>query len=268
MDLEIVQHDDHSLPLALALQPDEEVLEVGSGVALAYHMVMDEASLIADGAYYGDGGSPAIHQLQFHTRPDPGLAHLLPQMEGGLIDVDDLVVALLSYHGPQATREVQLLLLQISLLSEGLPVLVVCSFEADPLSVVVIPKSIGTELLKSELLSNDRDPLSETEMSHALEGLWGHQPLHLFWAQRLLAPFSLLVDDCEIIPSPPVDDLQLAARLDPGAPEDLCISQPSMVVRVEGAMAKEDDKRLHLNSVSLSNLKAEGLSESQAMIVL
>jgi hypothetical protein len=151
-------------------------------------------------------------------------------MEGGLIDVDDLVVALLSYHGPQATREVQLLLLQISLLSEGLPVLVVRAFEPNSLSVIVPPQSIAMKCLKSKLLSNDRDSLTHTEVSHALEGLWGHQPLHLFRTEAWLAPFALLVDDCEIIPSPSVDDLELSAGLDPGPPEDLCKGQPYMVV--------------------------------------
>ena len=61
-------------------------------------------------------------------------------MEGGLVDIDDLIIGPLLDHRPKLDHEVHLLLLQLLILRVALPELVVGLLVLHPMSDVVLPQ--------------------------------------------------------------------------------------------------------------------------------
>ena len=116
VDPQVVEHDDDFLSLALLLEADQEGLEVVCIVVLVDDMIVDQSLLLADGTDDGDRVPTVIHHLQLHPRADPAARHLLPKVEGGLIQIEDLIVGLLNDHGGKLLHELQLILLQLILL--------------------------------------------------------------------------------------------------------------------------------------------------------
>ena len=111
-------------------------------VALVDDMIVDHPSLLADGTDYGDRVPAVIHHLQLHPRADPAARHLLPEVEGDLIEIEDLVVGLLHDHGAKLLHELHLVLLQLVLLGQALPVLIVWTLELQTVLDVVVPESL------------------------------------------------------------------------------------------------------------------------------
>ena len=138
MDPQVVDHHHHPPALALVLQGLDEVHEEVGVVVLHEDLEVHEAPLPADGTDYSYRWPPTLDEGKLHPRSHPAPAQLLPEMEGGLVDVDDLVVHLLLDDAPQLLHEIQLLLLQGVLLCEALPVCVVrpdiLDFEFDVVS--------------------------------------------------------------------------------------------------------------------------------------
>ena len=62
MDLQVVKDEQYSLPIALFLESNEEVLEVVCIVALINHNVMNQAPAFADASDYSDRRPPVVHQ--------------------------------------------------------------------------------------------------------------------------------------------------------------------------------------------------------------
>ena len=60
---------------------------------------MHEAPLLADGADDGDRRPARLDERELHPRGHPAAAQLLPEVEGGLVDVEDLVVVLVMDEG-------------------------------------------------------------------------------------------------------------------------------------------------------------------------
>ena len=111
-------------------------------VALIDYEEVHQTSCFADGPYDRDRGSSIRDEHQLHVRLHPAAVHLLPKVEGGLVNVDDLIVCLGDDDSAQLVHELLLLLLQVLVLSVGLEVLVVCSSEPHPISLVAASQSV------------------------------------------------------------------------------------------------------------------------------
>ena len=142
MDPQVVEHDDDFLTLALLLEAYQEVFKVICVIVLIDNMIVDQPLLLADGTDDCDRVPTVIHHLKFHPRADPAASHLLPKVEGGLIQIEDLIVGLLNDHGAKLLHELHLISLQLVLLGQALPVLVVWSLELHPILDIVVPKSL------------------------------------------------------------------------------------------------------------------------------
>ena len=110
MDSQVVEHYNHSPALALVLKGLDEVHEEVGVVVLNKDFEVHEAPLPADCADYSYRWPPTLDEGKLHPLGHPAPTQLLPEMEGGLVDVDDLVVVLPSDDVPQLLYKVQLLL--------------------------------------------------------------------------------------------------------------------------------------------------------------
>ena len=140
MDPQIIEHDDHTTTLALVLEGNQEMLEVPLVIGIVQQLYMHETSLLADGTNDRDGGSTVLQHVQLHSWRHPALRRLLPEIEGGLVHVDDLVVRCLLDVCPEGLHEFKLLLFEIHILSGTLPILVVGTLVLHPVTNVVRPQ--------------------------------------------------------------------------------------------------------------------------------
>ena len=111
VNAKIIEHYYHSTTCTFSLESNEEALEVHSIVVLLEHLQMDEAALLADDAYDGDGGTPILQHVQLHASCEPALRGLLPQIKGGLVHVHDLIIGALVNESSQKLHELKLLIL-------------------------------------------------------------------------------------------------------------------------------------------------------------
>ncbi len=89
-------------------------------------------------------------------------------------------------------HELQLLLLEVLVLGLTLPELVVGPLELDSVAKIVVSQSVVIKLGQLEPLLNHLCPLSQTEMSHLLQGVWISEPADLLKRQLLLLTRPLL----------------------------------------------------------------------------
>ena len=156
---------------------------------------MRHASLLTYGPDHSDGRAPVLVHTQLHTGLQPALGDLLPQVEGGLADVDHLVISVLLDDRAELLNELHLLRLKVSVLSKGFPVSVIWAFVLDSEPDVVLPKSVGTKGLQVITLPNQRASLLEVHAGYILQGGGVHKPGDLFLIQHLLLTRSFLVKD-------------------------------------------------------------------------
>ena len=100
--------DDHSWVPALQLELGEEVGEGLSGIGSREKLIVDHASLLADGSYHGKRLASHRREAERHVSRDPALGRLLPQVEGGLVDVDDLFLIIDEDPGESFAEELLL----------------------------------------------------------------------------------------------------------------------------------------------------------------
>ena len=112
--------------------------------------------------------SSELQHRQLHAGSQPALGHSLPQVEGRLVDVDDLVISILLHVISHLPHVVVLLQSQLLILGLILPVSVVGSLEFYFVSSVVSQKSCIAKTLQLELLLDEQGPLSEAEVAHLL----------------------------------------------------------------------------------------------------
>ena len=111
VNAKIVEDHHHPPTCTFSLESNEEALEVDSIVVLLKHLKMNEAALLADGPDHGDGGTPILQHVQLHASCEPALRGLLPQIEGGLVHVHDLIIGALVNESSQKLHELKLLIL-------------------------------------------------------------------------------------------------------------------------------------------------------------
>lgn len=109
MDSEVVHHHQASAFRATLLELDQEMLEGDLVIAALKSLHMDDSSFIAYAAYHGYRGAPLVRQRDLHAFLEPDSGRGLPQMEGGLVDVDYLEVRV--PHHPLGHQETVLILL-------------------------------------------------------------------------------------------------------------------------------------------------------------
>ena len=142
-------------------------------------------------------------------------------------------------------HELQLLLLEVLVLGLTLPELVVGPLELESVAKIVVSQSVVIELCQLEPLLNHLCSLSQTEMSHLLQGVWTSEPADLFERQLLLLTRSLLRVDEEPTPLPTLDDCILGGYLHSRPPEDLGRRKPGRGIVLEGAKPEKNDQGLH-----------------------
>ena len=226
MDLQVVLHNHYSLSLALLLQVDEEVTKPLGVVAVVEDLVVDEASLLADGAYDGDRVPSKLQSPQLHARAQPALGHSLPEVAGRLIDVDDLVEGPLLHVGHEVLHVDELVIFQAIVLGLSSPVLIIRSLELYSVSTVVTLKSREVKLWKAKLLTDDLRPLPQRQVAHALKSVKVYDPFDLLFCQDFFVTFSLCFEDEKFSKTPPIDNLELRTLLDTCHPEDFSCTVP------------------------------------------
>ena len=101
-------------------------------------------------------------------------------MEGGLVNINNLIVRFVNYYGPQFFSELLLLSLELAILGLRLVVPVVRALEANAMSYVVSPEGAPIEGFQMKLVLHNESPLPQAQVTHALEGVQGNQPVNLF----------------------------------------------------------------------------------------
>ena len=112
-------------------------------------------------------------------------------MEGGLVNLDDLVVILIVDGTPQLLHEPQLLLFERILFSKALPISVVRPYELHFKFDVIPPESHSIKCLQLKLISHYHGPLLQAQVHHTLEGINVGHPLNLFGIE-VPFPFFLM----------------------------------------------------------------------------
>ena len=83
-------------------------------------------------------------------------------------------------------------------------------------------------------------------MAHALQGVGGHQPLHLLLGEGLHAAWGLRISDHEASAPPSLDDFELRAELHSSSLKHLSWPEPFILIRVDGPKPEEDHQGLGL----------------------
>ena len=89
-DPQVVKHYHHSPSLALVLHSLHEVHEEVGVVALHEDLEVHEAAHLADRIYDCNRWASRFDEGKLHARGQPAFTHLLPEIEGGIVDVDYL----------------------------------------------------------------------------------------------------------------------------------------------------------------------------------
>jgi hypothetical protein len=116
-------------------------------------------------------------------------------VEGGLVDVEDLVVVLAVDEDSQLLNESHLLRLERFLLSKALPVGVVRSNVLDLILDVVPSQSHGIEGPHLVSISHNHCSLLQAQMHHTLKGVDACHPLYLLLIEDSLSSFSMCLQD-------------------------------------------------------------------------
>ena len=207
---------------------------------------MNETPLFADCANDSYRWTSRLNERELHPCGHPAAAQLLPEVEGGLIDKDDLVLGMLFDNRAQLLHERQLLLLQGVLLSEALPISVI-RHDVLHLPLEVVPQQ-GHRVKGLEIIpvSDNHCPLLEAQVHHALQGVNAGDPLHLLGGEDPLPPLAMDFQNEEAPFLPPGDQLVLSTQFDPRPPEDLGGGEPLSLIRVDAAEPEEYQQGLHL----------------------
>ena len=100
-------------------------------------------------------------------------------------------------------------------------------------------------------------------MAHALQGVGGHQPVHLRLGEGPHAALGLRIGDHEASAPPTLDDLELGAELHASSLKHLSWLEPLILIRVDGPKPEEDHQGLGLQRGPPSlALEAQGLANA------
>lgn len=132
--------------LALLFQRNEEVAELIGVVTLVKNFIVNESSLETDRSYQCDRMPSELQHWQFHSWSKPALWHSLPEIEGGLVYIYELLKRLLLHVIHMVPHIIVLVELQFLTLNLILPITIVGSLELDAISVIVVWKRSIREL--------------------------------------------------------------------------------------------------------------------------
>ena len=111
-----VVHDHHALVVeALGKQASDKSMEALCVIGPSECGSVQEPTVNTQGTYHADRLASGVWQLHLHAWLDPHFMRLLPEVERGLINVDDLYLRLLHEYGGDGTAEVLLLLTELLL---------------------------------------------------------------------------------------------------------------------------------------------------------
>lgn len=230
VDPEVVKHQNGSASLTLDLETLEESLELLGVVAGVKDLKVHQAALLADSPDNSDRRAAVLEHAQLHARPEPAPRHLVPQMKGGLVEVDDLVVVTLFDEAAQTLDEIELLLLEGQVLCSRLPVCIVGTLILHAVSRIVSPQCCFAEFIQAQLILYSISPQLETQVRHASQGLGVDQPLDLLRRELLLSsrPLGLIK---HVVPRfPSLDDRVLGSHFDTCPPEDIHRAEESLLI--------------------------------------
>ena len=172
MNSKVVKDKKSPRPLALLLQRDQKVLKVIRVVALRDDVVVDEPSELTNTSDYSHRRSAILDKLEAHLGDHPALAHLLPQVESGFINVHNLIPLFIQHVLGKLLHKLHLLHPQLIDLGPALPILVVGSFVLNTILEVVPPESLMRERFEIEFFLDYERPLLEAQMRHLLQSVW------------------------------------------------------------------------------------------------
>ena len=105
-----IVHDDNALtPLALFFELDDEWYECVCVVSGGEGVGVEKSSFGADCADHGDGLASLIGQLHSHALLQPNVPRRLPQIEGGLVYVNDFNIRAMHDKSKNLLRKLLLL---------------------------------------------------------------------------------------------------------------------------------------------------------------
>jgi hypothetical protein len=195
-------------------------------VVLLKDLQMDEAALLADSPDDGDGGPPVLQHVQLHARYEPALRGLLPQVEGGLVHIHDLIICTLVDEGAEELHELKLFVLEAQVLGIALPEFVVGPLVLHPIAEVVLMQCLMSKPDQVEFIADELRTSPEAEVAHALQRVLAGNPLHLLGTEEPRAPIALGFFNDEASTLPPGNDVILAGELDASTIEHLRRPQP------------------------------------------
>jgi len=100
-------------------------------------------------------------------------------------------------------------------------------------------------------------------VAHALQGVGGHQPVHLLLGEGPHAAWGLGIGNDEASASPSLYDLELGAQLHSSSLKHLSWLEPLFFIRVDRPKPEEDHQGLGLQRGPPSRaLEAQGLANA------
>jgi len=122
------------------------VTELIGVVALVEYLIVDESSLETDRSDQSNGMASELQHRKLHAWSQPALRYSLPEIEGGLININEFLVRLILHVVDMVPHIVVLVELQLLALNLILPVSVV-----RPLELYAIPRIIILQRCRGEL---------------------------------------------------------------------------------------------------------------------